>query len=178
MMAQGTYQTNRRPSSGLRRGMAHLLLLAAVGLAVVAAGFWPSIAEAEGDTGTPAPPSGLQTPADVPMSAGDTVDLDGGSLQISNLAVVEDSRCPMNVMCVWMGRAVVTVDVTVDGVSQGSQKLTLFPARRVPVPSPDLDAVVDRYILSLADVQPYPVAGGSQPLDQKTATISVTAATP
>ena len=80
-------------------------------------------------------------------------------------------------MCVWMGRAVVGLHVVLDGVDRGDVDVTLYPGPQTRG-SPDLDATVDRYVISLADLQPYPVAGNPQPLDQRVATIRVTTATP
>ena len=116
-------------------------------------------------------------PGDVQLRVGETATLDGGALQISMVQVSEDSRCPMNVMCVWMGRAVVGLHVMVDGVDRGDVNVTLYPGRQ-PQNMADADATVDRYVISLADLQPYPVAGQPRPLDQRVATIRVTPATP
>jgi hypothetical protein len=96
---------------------------------------------------------------------------------VTLVQVEEDSRCPKDVLCVWMGRALVRLQATVDGQDKGQVTATLMPGSQKPQPS-DLDAVVERYVLSLADLQPYPAASQPQPLDQRVATIRVTAAAP
>lgn len=45
----------------------------------------------------------LRAPGLVAAGAGETADL-GGGLTILPLAIVEDSRCPANVDCLWAGR--------------------------------------------------------------------------
>lgn len=188
---------DRRWATRLRQGVARALLLAALALVLGLGCALPFDAVAQSETPTPTTDAPQQIPdptqvtapdatpapspvadqsglGDVQLGVGQAAKLDGGALQVTLLRVEEDSRCPSNVMCIWAGRAVVVVDVSVGGVARGEQKLVLFPTRRVPVPSPDLDAIVDRYVLSLVDVQPYPLAGGNQPLSQKTATIRVT----
>ncbi|MEQ1617807.1 MAG: hypothetical protein ABL883_05635 [Terricaulis sp.] len=42
---------------------------------------------------------------------GETADL-GGGLIVRPLAVIEDSRCPVDVMCVWAGRLVLRANVS------------------------------------------------------------------
>lgn len=117
----------------------------------------------------------LSIPADVELHVGDSVTLDSGALQVALVQVEEDSRCPSNVMCVWQGRAVARLQATVDGVDRGEVTASLYPGPQRPT---DLDAVVDRYVVSLTDLQPYPQAGQSQPLDQRVATIHVRIGTP
>jgi hypothetical protein len=114
----------------------------------------------------------IPIPTDLQLRVGDTATLDGGALQVSLVKVEEDSRCPANVMCVWAGRAVVRLHATVDGTDRGEVTASLYPGRPRQQPS-DLDAVVDRYVLSLTGLQPYPMAGQDQPADQEVATIRV-----
>jgi hypothetical protein len=169
------------------RGAGHILILAALGLAIGLAGLLPVSATAQpeaaepsvtaeqaepiADVGTP-PTDVQQLPGDVQLRVGETATFDGGALQLSMIEVSEDSRCPRDVMCVWMGRAVVRLHVVLAGVDRGDVSVTLYPGPRTQR-SPDLDATVDRYVISLVDLQPYPSAGNPQPLDQRVATIRV-----
>ena len=41
-----------------------------------------------------------------------------GSLRIGPIAVIEDSRCPANVQCVWAGRLVILAEVEFKGSSK------------------------------------------------------------
>jgi len=43
-----------------------------------------------------------------------------GSLRIRPLAVIEDSRCPVNVQCVWAGRLVIVAEVAFSGGRESS----------------------------------------------------------
>ncbi len=169
----------RRTPLAIARGAAHFLILAAVIGSVGLAGLVPPVAAAETD---PASSSGLApiadqpSPADVPLRVGETASLDGGALQISFVDVREDSRCPKDVMCVWSGRAVVDLHAVLDGVDRGDISVTLYPFPRNQ-PAPDLDATVDRYVVSLADLQPYPDRRQTQPVE-RVATIHIAPATP
>ena len=157
--------TNTGLRAALARGATNTLILAALGLAVGLAGLVPTAATAQVEQ-VP------QIPGDAQLRVGETASFEGGALQVSMVQVSEDSRCPMDVMCVWMGRAVVGLQVVVDGVDRGDVDVTLYPGRQAQ-PSPDANATVDRYVISLADLQPYPKASQPEPLDQRVATIRV-----
>jgi hypothetical protein len=168
----------RRPYAG--RVKMHALVLFVLGLAigistVAASAETAPSASSLGPWASQVAPA--QTPADVQLRVGETVDLDGGLLQVTLTEVREDSRCPMDAMCVWTGRAVVVMHVVLDGVDRGDLTATLYPSPRNQ-PSPELDAAVDRYVLSLADLQPYPAASQPQPLDQRVATIHIESTDP
>ena len=77
-----------------------------------------------------------------------------GSLVVTPRAVIEDSRCPINVRCVWAGRAIVRTDVAGPGwretldVTLGTPVAThgttlsltsVEPARLVGAQAPPLD---------------------------------------
>lgn len=50
------------------------------------------------------------------------------NISIKFLEVMEDSRCPTGVTCIWAGRAIVKVEVTQDGKKE--EKLLTFGATR------------------------------------------------
>jgi hypothetical protein len=183
----------------MRRWLCHIVLLAAIALALVVASLLPIAAAAQEEMsqgGSPAPPGieadvdasdvtspaqvpsaspGQPLPADVRVQAGDTVTLDNGALLVTFSQVTEDSRCPKDVMCVWMGRAVVSLHVVVDGVDRGDVAAELYAGPRNPR-SPDRAVMVDRYRLSLTDLQPYPTAstaGKRDPVNAYVATLHV-----
>ena len=118
-----------------------VLLAGAVVLAAIHTSVPPSVAAQAESVLAPAqvPDSSMQAPTDIQLRVGETATLDGGALQVTLVQVVEDSRCPMNAMCVWMGRAVVSLHVTVDGVDRGDATATLSPGPMTER-SPDLDA--------------------------------------
>ena len=74
-----------------------------------------------------------------------------GDARITFVELVSDNRCPMNVMCIQAGDAVVSISVRV-GAVRGDYELALNdPARR---------SITHRgYIVELQSVRPYPVAG-------------------
>jgi hypothetical protein len=176
------------------RAVGHALVLAGVvlivGLIVGLTGLTPPVATAQIETTDGPDPSldpfidiasetfpapATELPADVQLRLGETAALDGGALQLTFSQVAEDSRCPRDVLCIWMGRAVVRLEVVVDGVERHSATVTLYPGPRTQR-SPDLDATVGRYVLSLADLQPYPTAGRAgrtDPPAERVATIHV-----
>jgi hypothetical protein len=180
-MRSGPQETPNIVHQPRGRIVAHALLLAIVALAVGIGAMLPAVATAQTQvpsTGSsPSAADGAALPADVQLRVGETSSLDGGALQVTVAQVIEDSRCPMDVMCVWMGRARVALHVVVDGADRGDVTVTLYPSPRNQ-PAPELDAMVDRYVLSLTDLQPYPRAGQPQPLDQRIATIHVAPAAP
>ncbi len=57
------------------------------------------------------------------LALGQTARLPSENLSIAFQAVVEDSRCPVNVQCVWAGNASVTLEVVQAG--QSNKTLTL-----------------------------------------------------
>src|SRR5262245_23164349 len=64
--------------------------------------------------------------------------------------VVSDSRCPMDVVCVWMGDGLVAVDVGLSTTQWVARELHTDP-QQPPVEAGD-------YVIRLTDLQPYPVS--------------------
>ena len=156
-----------------RRRLAHALMLALVLVVAIWAVVWPADATAQDE---PVPGGTiLQTPADFPVRIGETVTLNGGALKVMFVQVSEDSRCPKDVLCVWSGRATVVLRVALDGEEHSDGNVTLYPGRQGQR-SPDRDAVVGGYVLSLLDLQPYPDRTRTAP-SEVVATIRAEAAT-
>jgi hypothetical protein len=59
-------------------------------------------------------PSGLKAVSgeEVALEVGQRVVIDGGKLNIQFVKVLEDSRCPRNVTCIWQGQAVCSLQIT------------------------------------------------------------------
>jgi hypothetical protein len=70
----------------------------------------------------------LRPPGVVAAGIGETADL-GDGLSVRPIAVIEDSRCPGDVTCVWAGR--LRVRVAIAGVA-GDSELTLGEALATP----------------------------------------------
>ncbi|WP_347373697.1 hypothetical protein [Aequorivita sp. Q41] len=58
----------------------------------------------------------------IKVTKGETINLDG--IKIKFAEVLEDSRCPTNVNCIWAGRAKVKVEVTSNGKTE--EKILIF----------------------------------------------------
>ncbi len=52
------------------------------------------------------------------LKIGESASMRGENLEITFLEVLEDSRCPKNVTCIWAGRARSLIKVTIDGQSE------------------------------------------------------------
>jgi hypothetical protein len=84
---------------------------------------------------------------------GQTVAVDGP--KVTPLAVLEDSRCPMNARCVWAGQVRLKVRVH---LGAGSREHELTSGKPIPVADGTLE---------LVEVRPDRVAGEGQALDPK-----------
>jgi hypothetical protein len=76
------------------------------------------------------------------------VTLKGEGLRIKFVEVMEDSRCPADVKCVWAGNAAVRLDVSIRG--RGSKSPTLNTTGN----SPPFD--YRGYKIRLVELSPYP----------------------
>ena len=63
----------------------------------------------------------------VKISLGETVNFKKATVKF--LKVVEDSRCPSDVTCIWEGQAIVLVEVTETG--KQAQQVELFYGKRI-----------------------------------------------
>ena len=89
---------------------------------------------------------------------GEAIRVDAGDLTIAFDAVLEDSRCPLEVLCFWEGNAAVRLILT-DGTG-GSTAVTLKMShgpRKV-----EHQGVT----IFLEDLKPYPTETGPQDLSQ------------
>ncbi|MBN3520584.1 hypothetical protein JYB62_11305 [Algoriphagus lutimaris] len=72
-------------------------------------------------------------------------------ISITFSKILEDSRCPENVVCIWQGLAELEVLIEVDGKEE-AYLLSTYPSFR-NIPS---EVQVDGYRFSLKNVSPYP----------------------
>jgi hypothetical protein len=86
------------------------------------------------------------------VKVGQVVTLDGGSLRVRFERVASDSRCPVDVDCVWAGNAEVVVEVG-GRRGRGKQTLTLNTDAGGQVPS---EAKYGRYTVKLVNLSPQP----------------------
>ncbi|WP_395702144.1 hypothetical protein [Aquabacterium sp.] len=86
------------------------------------------------------------------------------------LTAVTDTRCPIDVMCVWAGQAVATVQVTQAGQPAETVQIGTPAPAEMKLPG---DASYRGYRLSLQGLEPAPRSGVQVPLDQYRATVQV-----
>jgi hypothetical protein len=86
------------------------------------------------------------------LHIGQTARITEENLTIEFIEIVEDSRCPRNVTCVWAGRAVVKTRIAADGLAQ--ELLLTQPG----LTDEYSEEYVQRYQLSYS-VLPYPEPG-------------------
>lgn len=115
-------------------------------LLAVAVIAWQGPLRAGGEEPEPGITSAVLAPGESATS------LDG--LRVTFLEVVSDSRCPMDVMCVWMGEAVVLLEVQPRGGEAERLEIVIGVTAPAPIEGGPLDGVT-------LDLQPYPLA--SQP---------------
>lgn len=104
------------------------------------------------------------------LPAGESVQVTGTDLQLTFVAVTEDSRCPTMVSCFWTGRAVVDIKVQ---IGTAPPKTITFDTN--PAPSELLDTVdVNGYTIHLESLDPYPEHPDNPiPFEAYTATLIV-----
>ena len=105
-------------------------------------------------------PPALDAPFQVKFKQ--TASIASQGLGVEFVDVLQDSRCPADVVCVWAGQAVVLVAVTSDGEDLGRHEFTLEGGAE------DSEGkTVGQYSVKLTALDPYPdTAGASNPLDE------------
>ncbi len=122
-----------------------MLLLAVLGPALAACDLSAPVLAASVETGV--------SDTTVALHVGQEVRV-GGIVRFSFVGVTNDSRCPIDAICVWAGNAIARV-----GVALGTGPTTLHELNTTLDPR-DLVAGVWRF--TLVELQPYPLA--SQPV--------------
>lgn len=101
--------------------------------------------------------------------AGRTVTLDGGRLRLRFARVASDSRCPVDVTCVWAGNA----EVVVEAVARGLRGWRTLRLNTNASPERPGEAAYQRYTVKLVELAPRPRSTGKIPAGQYTATLLV-----
>lgn len=99
----------------------------------------------------------INSPSQITLSYGQTVNIDGGQLAVSFTQVVHESRCPADVVCIWEGMAQIMLTLQ----AAGSQPITVV----VGLTGNGNDtAAINRmsvdtlgYHISLRRLDPYPL---------------------
>ena len=107
-------------------------------------------------------------PVKVALNLNTPVTLEGQSLRLTLLKVT-DSRCPLDVRCVWAGEVGIDVEIAKLGVVYVRQPLyTLFNANAANEPK---SVIAEGYTVKILEVTPYPGQNGS---GVKTVTLELT----
>jgi hypothetical protein len=88
---------------------------------------------------------------------GETIVHCSEDVSISFVDLLSDSRCPMNVVCIWEGMVEIKVSMTIRG-NQSVFSLSSSPGFGEKIPNSRL---IDGYFVKLENVLPYPVAGSN-----------------
>ena len=104
---------------------------------------------------------------DFDLKVGQEASISSQQLTLKFLSVSEDSRCPQGTTCMWEGNGRVNIELTPTG--QTSYVVELNTARSL-----GSEATYLTYIISLLDLQPYPLAGSTIQQSEYIATVRVT----
>jgi hypothetical protein len=98
------------------------------------------------------PETGVKLGQEFSLKVGQEVSIIGEDLKIKFAEFVGDSRCPINVVCIWQGEVTVRIEITTGGVSYTK---TLVKPGSSPI---YITTDFGNYEIQF-DVQPYPEAG-------------------
>ncbi len=103
---------------------------------------------------------------DFELRPGQTARVDGTAVTVSFVGVPEDSRCPVDVQCVWAGNGAVSLVLTDDTSARTNVVLhTTLSPRSVRLSG---------YEISLTGLKPDPKQGSPIPLANYVATLRIT----
>lgn len=92
-----------------------------------------------------------QLPTEIGIGQTTTID----NAKITFNAVIEDSRCPTNVQCIWAGRAIISVTVAEKG-KDAVQKQIILGATRAGENADNSLATSNGSIIVASELKPYP----------------------
>ena len=85
------------------------------------------------------------------LKYGKTAYIPSENIEIKFSKVIEDSRCPTNVTCIWQGEVIIGLDIIKNGKQLSTLMLTLIPGRdALPI------QFSNKYSVTLIGVSPYP----------------------
>lgn len=102
----------------------------------------------------PADTGGVALGKPFTLGFGQQVDVPGAGLTLLFRDVLEDSRCPANVNCIWGGRARIQVSVSLNGMHIAEMTLG------IQGDAPTGTTIVNGYSLRLVGLEPHPSSGG------------------
>ncbi len=95
---------------------------------------------------------GIEIGEDYEINFQESATFDNGNLEISFVEVVEDSRCPSTIDCVWEGRAWVRMNITEIDIVGSIDLITENSINRDSM----LTAEFGDFLIELKEVKPYP----------------------
>jgi hypothetical protein len=101
------------------------------------------------------------------LQVGETANIKGEKLQVKFLEVLEDSRCPKGVTCVWEGRVSCMIEIT---YLESLHRITLTQPGLTDWPTKES---FKQFQISF-DVEPYPEAGKEIPADDYLLVLRIT----
>ena len=108
----------------------------------------------------------LELNKEVTLKTGDVRNLNPDNLSIKVLNI-NDSRCPIGVVCIWQGEATVTLEVKETSSFDEAIGSVVLSTFHQPVDT------VSGYIFRLIDVLPYPVYGVEVPEKDKKVVLKI-----
>jgi len=91
------------------------------------------------------------------VNEGETISIGESGIEITFVEVVEESRCPEDVVCVTAGRAIIRLDVTYPSGQLPGLKLEIPGLVATPFTGSDSSAIPP-FTLRLIELSPYPNA--------------------
>ncbi|WP_375509597.1 hypothetical protein [uncultured Nostoc sp.] len=102
------------------------------------------------------------------LKYGKTAYLPTEKIEIKFSKVIQDSRCPTKVTCIWQGQVIIGLDIIKNGQQVSTLMLTLIPGSdALPI------QFLDKYSVRLIEVSPYPHSGQTSALKDYIAKIVV-----
>lgn len=118
---------------------------------------------------TGGPPPGPTVEVELSLAYGATVTLPEMGLTLTFQEVLEDSRCPLDVDCVWSGWVRIALVVQADDESPATLEITAFTDSEGNTMAPTGSSVAQpfavyrNYNLALVQVVPYPARHDARP---------------
>jgi hypothetical protein len=113
----------------------------------------------------PKPSDQVPLAADFELAPGKPVRVAGTTLSLTLVSVLNDSRCPANVQCVWAGSA----DVTLRASGAGTDSTVLLKPE-----APEASVRVGSHLIELRQISPRPVVGAARDPGAYRVTLKVT----
>lgn len=92
------------------------------------------------------------------IKLGDSAEFAASKISIKFLRVIEDSRCPADVNCIWAGNAMIEIEA-----SKGSQKSTLI----LNTNGNETEAKFEGYTIKLAGLEPQKKSPKGEPENEQ-----------